>query len=439
MAFSTYKKRKVRSGRKQKSLMRMAYSTKKKRKLWEDLNLDKVEEIFNGLSISDSSQNVSKTLVRLNGMAYSNNRKRKVDREAVQESSMGGAMACSTNKKIKIGSERERESKSQSLELRRWEDLSLDILLIILNSVAVSDLSENTSSVCQSWQLGCWHFLCWKNNELDLSIIKAPLEDVKSPDHLSGGKCNSTETNARTAIRLMELLKNILEDNHGYGIYLEHWRSSIKKLSIPEDIEIWDKHLVYLAERTTGLEELILLGSSRITATGFAKAIRKWKNIKSIRLGKVKIEYFTQIVQVIGKNCPPLEELSLSMHGIHLRKDNACMMVEQQLRVKILRFEGAFIHRDGINIIFHNFYDVKEIQLCKCFLMNDEPSDTVDTTDTADSLHSIRHSIVLTLHRWRWIIKSSEVVDKLIWNQWRKIHPVGRNRETNDYRIRYSL
>ncbi|KAL5804421.1 hypothetical protein ACOSQ3_031221 [Xanthoceras sorbifolium] len=73
-------------------------------------------------------------------------------------------------------------------------------------------------------------------------------------------------------IKLMELLKCIMEDNDGYGIYLAHWRLSIRKVSTPENIKISDKHLLYIAERTIGLEELDLLGSSRITGAGFAKA-----------------------------------------------------------------------------------------------------------------------------------------------------------------------
>ncbi|KAL5802767.1 hypothetical protein ACOSQ4_031072 [Xanthoceras sorbifolium] len=77
---------------------------------------------------------------------------------------------------------------------------------------------------------------------------------------------------SRNVSALMELLKCIMEDNDGYGIYLAHWRLSIRKVSTPENIKISDKHLLYIAERTIGLEELDLLGSSRITGAGFAKA-----------------------------------------------------------------------------------------------------------------------------------------------------------------------
>ncbi|KAI9184958.1 hypothetical protein LWI28_002868 [Acer negundo] len=187
---------------------------------------------------------------------------------------MSNQVAYSANKKIKI-----------RIKWRKQELVRPDLLEKIFDGVPVSDLFKNVSAVCHSWQLRCWHFLCWEKDELDLSVTNATLE---KPLNEIGVVACSTRKYAQSLvdIKLMELLKSIMEDNDAYGIYLARWRLSIRKVSIPENIKISDTHLIYISERTTGLEELDLLGSSRITGAGFTKALCNWKNVKSIRLGK---------------------------------------------------------------------------------------------------------------------------------------------------------
>ncbi|KAK2639224.1 hypothetical protein Ddye_027019 [Dipteronia dyeriana] len=189
------------------------------------------------------------------------------------------------NKKIKVNGEREQES-SWSLGLRRWEDLSLDILKQIFNGVSISNLSRIVSSVCHSWQLCCWHFLCWENNELNLRNTEAALGVVKEKPanflNSIGGPCSSTE-------------------------------------------------------KTTGLVKLDLLGSSRITARGFAKALYNWKNVKGICFGKLRHEYFDQVIEEIGKNCSMLQIISLRMPDFHINRHNALVMIQNLHQVRTLR------------------------------------------------------------------------------------------------------
>ncbi|KAK4836908.1 hypothetical protein QYF36_001262 [Acer negundo] len=89
-------------------------------------------------------------------------------------------VAYSTNKNRRINIKQKQKNSSSSLGLRRWEDSSFDILYQIFTSVEISHLSQNVSSVCHSWRLGCWHVLFWANNELDLSVTKPVLDTVKS-------------------------------------------------------------------------------------------------------------------------------------------------------------------------------------------------------------------------------------------------------------------
>ncbi|TXG48767.1 hypothetical protein EZV62_024642 [Acer yangbiense] len=255
---------------------------------------------------------------------------------------MSSQVAYSANKRIKIRIKWRKQESFSSLDLRRWEDLSPDILEKIFDGVPISDLSQNVSAVCRSWQLSCWHFLCWAKDELDLSVTNATLEIVKStgvkPLNEIGDVACSTKKYAQALvdIKLMELLKSIMEDNDVHGINLTHWRLSIRKVSIPENIKISDKHLIYIAERTIGLEELDLLGSSRVTGAGFTKAICNWKNVKSIRLGKVRPEYYSQIIQEIRKNCCMLKVLYLNKRNFRYNGENGMAIAQNLVQARSL-------------------------------------------------------------------------------------------------------
>lgn len=135
---------------------------------------------------------------------------------------------------------------------RRWEDLSFDILVKILNGICMDDLYENVSSVCQSWQLACWHILCWTliikvnfcENSLDLRVLVPCLE------HYCRTRTVRDDQRDHGYDRcLMKLLNTILEDNHVYGIYLNSWRSSIQLLNIRKELQVLDNHLLYMAQR----------------------------------------------------------------------------------------------------------------------------------------------------------------------------------------------
>ncbi|KAL5736229.1 hypothetical protein ACOSQ2_031017 [Xanthoceras sorbifolium] len=173
-------------------------------------------------------------------------------------------------------------------------------------------------------------------------------------------------------IKLMELLKSIMEDNDGYGIYLAHWRLSIRKVSTPENIKISDKHLLYIAERTIGLEELDLLGSSRITGAGFAKAICNWKNVKSISLGKVRPEYYSQIIEKIGKNCSRLKTLYLNKRNFRYDGENGTAIVQKLVQARRLVPVFLFPEKERLS----SRIGLKDVLLCRLLSTDDDVVDT---------------------------------------------------------------
>ncbi|KAK2639246.1 hypothetical protein Ddye_027041 [Dipteronia dyeriana] len=160
-------------------------------------------------------------------------------------SNLTSAMTYSFNKKRKISQEKMQKSSSSVDLSRRWEDLKTDILVKIFETIPLSDLSHKVVLVCHSWQLVCWHILCWQNGHmLDLGIIRDALIGT-NVDSITGkfGHGHQVTTN------LMKLLKSLLEGDEACGYSLEHWRSSIRHIWIPIHLQISNEHLVYIAER----------------------------------------------------------------------------------------------------------------------------------------------------------------------------------------------
>lgn len=136
---------------------------------------------------------------------------------------------------------------------RRWEDLDTHILKKIFS---FSDSPGNVLRVCHSWRLCCYDILFWEHNVLDLSPIVAALGKV---DSFSGRSFRLRRLILKNVSlmegfkhidnKLMKLLESILYGKDVFGISLEHWRLSIRSLFIPEDLEISNQHLLYIAER----------------------------------------------------------------------------------------------------------------------------------------------------------------------------------------------
>ncbi|KAJ0101962.1 hypothetical protein Patl1_04526 [Pistacia atlantica] len=193
---------------------------------------------------------------------------------------------------------------SFSSGLRNWEDMNLDILWKIFSNLSSSDLSLIVTRVCQS--------------------------------------C-------------------IFEDQGGRGIYLEHWRSSVETIEIPGDMEISDDHLLYIAERATGLKRLILSEPSQITGTGLMKAMCNSKNFRFIHLKQVNYSYFSQIVDKIIQNSSALDMVGIRMNDLPSGKDSRTSIMIDKILDK-MKYGSGFVQTNGfISASFYNF-DSKVIE-----------------------------------------------------------------------------
>ncbi|KAK0600002.1 hypothetical protein LWI29_010627 [Acer saccharum] len=148
----------------------------------------------------------------------------------------------------------------------------------------------------------------------------------------------TSNVQAMVDIKLMELLKNIFEDNDEFGISLAPWRLSIRTVSIPESIQISDKLLVYIVERLLPKNAVLsnLLGSLWHVIVDYIDGrvlfLNGWKKFvgdNSIECGDLLIfRYNGQCgfsVKIFGQDaCEKIESRvndTLYMNKVKLEKD----------------------------------------------------------------------------------------------------------------------
>ncbi|KAJ0102109.1 hypothetical protein Patl1_05799 [Pistacia atlantica] len=311
-------------------------------------------------------------------------------------------MAVSNNKTRKIlGSERMEESSCQS---RKWENLDIDLLNKIYSYIPISELSSNVCSVCKSWQLGCWEFLFWRKNMLDLSLAMPFIGNLDSGTERSMvNRDIIREWFMHVDVKLMKLLKSLMNGKDAHGLSLEYWRSSIKDIFIPKDLDISDELLLYLAERTPGLESLVLSRLSRISREGFAKALKNAKVVLK-SLPKLKTIKFEGACLFRGESYSLLWTESSMLEAIYLsdcflmREDLINLDKAQSISTNNF-FPSASVTSSGRPVLLQN-----EVE---CNLLSNvdlEPDDNSNPNFFPPLKSGL---LILTTHRLLWLSSSA--------------------------------
>lgn len=112
---------------------------------------------------------------------------------------------------------------------RRWDDMEIDILVRIFESLGMHELISGVAHVCRGWRLACCDPLLWKT--LDLSIVESNF--IKIP----------TEPFVYVDARSDRVLNRVLK------IALNLSRGSIQTLIFHVNLFVKDELLLYTAER----------------------------------------------------------------------------------------------------------------------------------------------------------------------------------------------
>lgn len=121
------------------------------------------------------------------------------------------------------------EMEDGGFPVREWKDLDTDILVRILQSFDIFELTSGVAHVCSAWRLACCDPLLWKKLDLSMlksNFIKIPLEPYVYVD----GRSDKT---------LTRILKNSLSLSRG----------NIMTLVFHFNLFVSDDQLTYTAER----------------------------------------------------------------------------------------------------------------------------------------------------------------------------------------------
>lgn len=136
----------------------------------------------------------------------------------------------------------EREESMSQTPLKKWNNLGLDVSGNIFRHFNPYALFWTLSLVCSSWRIACWDHLFWKSSVFSLGASCGKCDHSRS---LLGSKNQHNQL----GVKMMVLLKSIMEGSDAHGRPLEWWRNSILKFFVPHTLNISDIHLLYVAER----------------------------------------------------------------------------------------------------------------------------------------------------------------------------------------------
>ncbi|XP_055826842.1 F-box/LRR-repeat protein At3g48880-like [Solanum dulcamara] len=232
--------------------------------------------------------------------------------------------------------------------VRRWEDLDIDILVKILQSFDLFELTAGLAHVCSSWRLACSDQLLWMT--LDLSVLKSnfikiPLEPYVYVD------CQSDKT-------LTSLLKICLNLSSG----------NIRTLIFHYNLYVSDDQLTYTAERCPHLKRLVMPAWNRIKKTGICRAIHMWEDLESLTMPSIANPPY--VMEEIARSCKNFAELKIMGPCDMLF---ASTLVSFLPNLKVLSVRCTVLSKSALFIILDGLKKLEVLNISHCVITEDPP------------------------------------------------------------------
>ncbi|KAM7485795.1 hypothetical protein LguiA_001804 [Lonicera macranthoides] len=212
------------------------------------------------------------------------------------------------------------------VEIRKWEDLSMDCLVNVFGRVGMESLILDVPFVCKSWYNATCNPLCWQN--LDFSTVSSfPFLKPSFQQRIRA------ELHVKGKIGLTAFVKSVLLRSSGFAtkiVFPRHTKHEALVLAAN----------VCPALKTLELPRYIKLNYNRQRKLNTVKdLIRKWKNLESLTL-KSGSE-MTDILEQIGIHCKNF--VCLSIKGIVIYKCEALAIVTHLPNIKSLSIRQCYI------------------------------------------------------------------------------------------------
>ncbi|XP_061369543.1 F-box/LRR-repeat protein At3g48880 [Gastrolobium bilobum] len=232
--------------------------------------------------------------------------------------------------------------------IRRWEDLDIDILVKIFQLFDIFQLTSGIAHVCSSWRMACCDPLLWRTLDLSMlrsNFIKIPLEPFVYVDGRSD----------RTLTRLLK-------------ISLSLSRQSIVTLIFHFNLYVSDEQLTYTAERCPHVRRLVLPAWNRIKKTGMCKAIRGWKELESLTMPSIANPPY--LLEEISTNCNNFRELKImGPCDVYFASSLAAFLPN----LRVLSLRCSVLYRDTLIVILDSLQNLEVLNISHCILMEAVP------------------------------------------------------------------
>ncbi|PNT02066.1 hypothetical protein POPTR_015G139700v4 [Populus trichocarpa] len=230
---------------------------------------------------------------------------------------------------------------------RRWEDMDIDILVKIFQSLTVFELTSGIAHVCSSWRLAACDPFLWRTLDLSMlksNFIKIPLE----PYVYVHGHSDKT---------LTRFLK----------ISLSLSRGNITSLFFHFNLYVSEDHLTYTAQRCPRLKRLVLPAWNRVE-TVMIKAIELWKDLESLTMPSIVNS--PRLVQAIATNCRKFSELKImGPFDIYF----ASSLVTYLPTLKVLSLRCSMLYKDTLIFVLDNLCCLEVLNISHCLLIEVPP------------------------------------------------------------------
>lgn len=230
------------------------------------------------------------------------------------------------------------------LDVRRWEDLDIDILVKIFQTFDIVQLTSGIGQVCSTWRLAACDPLLWKMLDLSMlksNFIKIPLEPYVYVDGRSD----------RTLTRVLKIALNLS-------------RGNILTLIFHYNLYVSDDQLTYAAERCPRLKRLVMPAWNRIKKTGICKAVHMWKDLESLTMPSIANPPY--LMEEIGKNCKKFSELKI-MGPCDIFF--ASSLVTFVPNLKVLSLRCSILVRDALIILLDGLQQLEVLNISHCLLI----------------------------------------------------------------------
>ncbi|KAF7852363.1 hypothetical protein BT93_L0915 [Corymbia citriodora subsp. variegata] len=231
---------------------------------------------------------------------------------------------------------------------RKWEDMDIDILVKIFQTLDIFDLTLRMAHVCSAWRVACCDPLLW--NTLDLSAIESnyiriPLE----PYVYVHGQSDKEVT---------QLLKIALNLSQG----------SIQTLIFHFNLYLSDEQLTYTAERCPLVKRVVMPAWNRIKKTGICKAINMWPHLESMTMPSIANPPY--LLEEISKSCKNFSKLKImGPFDMHF----ALSLVSYIPKLKVLSLRCSVIFKDALIMILDQLQDLEVLNISHCILIEAGP------------------------------------------------------------------